>query len=163
VLGWLCPVVLRRLPAIRGEPLRFLRPYGRLVLLEDVGRDAAAVLDLDALSLGPLANLGGVDGGAAASAAGRGSGRAAGRRACARYCPSAVRSSSVCAALRSISYSIPARPTAPIPTLNQAVHDRCRGRIWYQFGSVLIQRRAGQCRPDRLQARLRATELSRAM
>ena len=38
---------------------------GRLVLLDDVGRDAAAVLDLDALPLGPLADLGGVDGGAA--------------------------------------------------------------------------------------------------
>ena len=54
-----------------------LRPCGRLVALDDVGRDTAAVLDLDALPLGPLADLGGVDGGAA-SAAGRAPGRAAG-------------------------------------------------------------------------------------
>jgi hypothetical protein len=59
-------------------PLRCLHLCGRLVLLEDVGRDAAAVLDLDALPLGPLADLGGVDGGADAPAAGRVLGRAAG-------------------------------------------------------------------------------------
>jgi hypothetical protein len=44
----------------------------------DAGRDTAAVLDLDALSLGPLADLGSVDGGAAAPDAGSAPGRAAG-------------------------------------------------------------------------------------
>src|SRR6202034_4274235 len=51
---------------------------GRLVLLDDVGRDAPAVLDVDALLFGPLADLGGVDGGAAAPGAGRAPGGAAG-------------------------------------------------------------------------------------
>src|SRR3984957_11976908 len=61
-----------------GAPLRPLRPCGRLVLLDDVGRDTAAVLDRDALPLGPLADPGGVDGAAVAPAAGRAPGRAAG-------------------------------------------------------------------------------------
>jgi hypothetical protein len=37
------------------------------------------------------------------------------RLACARYCCSAVRSSSLCAALRSISYSAPSRPKRTVP------------------------------------------------
>lgn len=56
--------------------VRGLRADGRLVLLDDVCRDPAAVLDLDALSLGPLADPGGVDGGAAVAAAGRAPGPA---------------------------------------------------------------------------------------
>src|SRR6202034_3216469 len=64
--------------AITRAPLRCLRPCSGLVLLDDVGRDTAAVLDLDALPLGPLADLGGVDGGAASPAAGRAPARAAG-------------------------------------------------------------------------------------
>src|SRR6202042_3138439 len=58
-------------------PLSCLHPCGRLVLLDDAGRDTAAVLDLDALPLGPLADLCGVDGGAAAPGARRAPGRAA--------------------------------------------------------------------------------------
>ena len=54
-----------------------LRPCGRLVPLEDAGRDTAAVLHLDALLLGPLADLGAVDGSATALDTGRGPGRAA--------------------------------------------------------------------------------------
>jgi hypothetical protein len=65
-------------PGTPDVPARGLCSGGRLVLLDDAGRDAAAVLDLDALLPGPLADLGGVDGGAAAPGAGCGPGRAAG-------------------------------------------------------------------------------------
>ena len=46
----------------RTAVVRGLCAYGRLVLLDDVRRDTAAVLDLDALLLSPLADLGGING-----------------------------------------------------------------------------------------------------
>jgi hypothetical protein len=65
-------------PEARATSRPGLRPHGRLVLFDDAGRNPAAVLDLDALALGPLADLGSVDGVAAAPAPGCTPGCAAG-------------------------------------------------------------------------------------
>jgi hypothetical protein len=82
---------------------------GRLVFGNDVGGHAAAVLDVDALFPGPGADRGGVDG-AGGAAAGGSPGGAAGLAGVVDVFPSAVCSSLVCSALRSISYPCQAIP-----------------------------------------------------
>jgi hypothetical protein len=107
VPGRFCPSPQGARQRFRGAPLRPLHPCSRLVLLDDIGRDTAAVLDLDALPLGPLADLGGVDGAAAAPAAGRAPGRAAGPPGVREVLPQSLPQ---LVAVRSISYSVPSRP-----------------------------------------------------
>jgi hypothetical protein len=96
-------------------PLAPLRSCSCLELLDYVGRNAAAVLNLDALPLGPLADLGGVYPRAAAPTAVGVSGRATNPPGVRQVAFQRLASSSLWVALRSISYSVPSRPKRTVP------------------------------------------------
>ena len=91
---------------------------GRLELDHQLSWHPAAVLDLDALLLGPLADFRGVRSASRSPAptAGWPPGTPPARRAALTKGASASRSSRECSALRSISYSTPSSPNRTVPS-----------------------------------------------